>query len=114
MLIGTGTPSRLTAECTDLGGLALTARTRTHTLVADVTQAAELAASELPMEGVNWIGVAAFNRREVQRLLAVAAQSVGGPMLSTLLFLALLGVALGGHAPAPGVAPDLAAMLKRG
>lgn len=58
-------------------------------------------------EGVNWIGVTTLYRREVQRFLAVAAQTVGGPVVSTLLFLAVFGVALGRHAPAPGGVPYL-------
>ncbi|MBI0436162.1 multidrug ABC transporter permease [Roseomonas sp. KE0001] len=57
--------------------------------------------------GVNWIGVATLYRREVQRFLAVAAQTVGGPVVSTLLFLAVFGVALGRHAPEPGGVPYL-------
>lgn len=60
------------------------------------------------MDGVNWIGVATLYRREVQRFLAVGAQTVGGPVVSTLLFLAVFGVALGRHAPAPGGVPYLA------
>jgi ABC-2 type transport system permease protein len=51
--------------------------------------------------------VATLFRREVQRFLAVAAQTVGGPVVSTLLFLAVFGVALGRHAPAPGDIPYL-------
>ncbi len=69
------------------------------------------------MEGVNWIGVATLYRREVQRFLAVAAQTVGGPVVSALLFLTVFGVALGRHAPALGgvsylvfIAPGLVMM----
>ncbi|NOG73657.1 ABC transporter permease [Roseicella sp. DB1501] len=58
-------------------------------------------------DGVNWIGVSTLYRREVQRFLAVAAQTVGGPVVSTLLFLAVFGVALGRHTPAPGGVPYL-------
>ncbi|USQ74236.1 ABC transporter permease [Roseomonas mucosa] len=59
------------------------------------------------VEGVNWIGVATLYRREVRRFLAVGTQTVGGPVVSTLLFLAVFGVALGRHAPAPGGLPYL-------
>jgi len=59
------------------------------------------------MEGVNWIGVATLYQREVRRFLAVGAQTVGGPVASTLLFLAVFGVSLGRHAPAAGGVPYL-------
>ncbi|WP_456316328.1 ABC transporter permease [Teichococcus aestuarii] len=66
---------------------------------------------------MNWIGVATLYRREVQRFLAVAAQTVGGPVVSALLFLTVFGVALGRHAPALGgvsylvfIAPGLVMM----
>ncbi|WP_232477459.1 ABC transporter permease [Roseomonas sp. KE0001] len=59
------------------------------------------------MEGVNWIGVATLYQREVRRFLAVAAQTVGGPVVSTLLFLVVFSVVLSRHTPAPGGAPYL-------
>ena len=73
-----------------------------------MTREADLTPARPRIEGVNWIGVATLYRREVQRFLAVAAQTVGGPVVSTLLFLAVFGVALGRHAPAPGGVPYLA------
>lgn len=47
--------------------------------------------------GINWIGLWTLYRREVRRFLAVAAQTVAGPAVTTLLFLAVLGVVMSRH-----------------
>jgi ABC-2 type transport system permease protein len=43
---------------------------------------------------INWIGLWTLYKREVHRFLKVAAQAVTGPVVSTLLFLAVFSVAL--------------------
>ena len=48
--------------------------------------------------GVNWIGLWTLYRREVRRFLKVAAQTVTGPVVTTLLFLVVFSVALGKRA----------------
>jgi ABC-2 type transport system permease protein len=48
---------------------------------------------------VNWIGLWTLYKREVRRFLKVAAQTVTGPVVTTLLFLAVFSVALGRRAP---------------
>lgn len=55
---------------------------------------------------VNWIGFWTLYRREVRRFLAVAAQTVAGPAVTTLLFLVVLGVVMtrrGSPQPVGGV-----------
>ena len=52
--------------------------------------------------GVNWIGLWTLYLREVRRFLKVAAQTVTGPVVTTLLFLAVFSVALGRRAPMTG------------
>ncbi|MBI1774450.1 MAG: ABC transporter permease [Proteobacteria bacterium] len=55
--------------------------------------------------GVNWIGLRTLSEREVRRFLKVAAQTVIGPVVTTLLFLVVFSVALGRRAaPADGIA----------
>lgn len=44
---------------------------------------------------VNWIGLAALARKEVQRFLSVWKQTVGAPIVTALLFLAVFSLALG-------------------
>ncbi|MFM2130672.1 MAG: hypothetical protein RL477_2218 [Pseudomonadota bacterium] len=44
---------------------------------------------------VNWIGLLALVRKEVRRFLAVWVQTVGAPMVTTLLFLVVFTLALG-------------------
>src|SRR5260221_11723077 len=48
---------------------------------------------------INWIGLWTLYKREVHRFLKVAAQTVTGPVVSTLLFLAVFSVALGRRTP---------------
>jgi ABC-2 type transport system permease protein len=48
---------------------------------------------------INWIGLWTLYKREVLRFLKVAAQTVTGPVVTTLLFLAVFSVALGRRAP---------------
>jgi ABC-2 type transport system permease protein len=48
-----------------------------------------------PVGAVNWRGLAALYRREVHRFLKVAAQTVGAPIVLTLLFFAIFDFALG-------------------
>ena len=56
---------------------------------------------------VNWIGLWTLYRREVRRFLKVAAQTVFGPLVTTLLFLAVFGVAIGRRAPIAAGVPFL-------
>ncbi len=44
---------------------------------------------------VNWIGFASLLRKEVQRFLSIYVQTVGAPMVTSLLFLAIFSLALG-------------------
>lgn len=44
---------------------------------------------------VNWIGLYALTRKEVKRFLCVWVQTVGAPMVTALLFLAVFSLALG-------------------
>ncbi len=46
---------------------------------------------------VNWIGLWTLYRREVRRFLAVAAQTVLGPVVTTLLFLVVFAVVMAGR-----------------
>lgn len=46
------------------------------------------------IEHINWIGLWTLYRREVRRFLAVAAQTVTGPVVTTLLFLAIFAVVM--------------------
>jgi ABC-2 type transport system permease protein len=50
-------------------------------------------------EGINWIGLWTLYRREVRRFLAVAAQTVAGPVVTTLLFLAVFAVVMTRRGP---------------
>src|SRR3546814_10295851 len=43
---------------------------------------------------VNWLGLWTLYQREVRRFLNVASQTVIGPVVTTLLFLAVFSVAL--------------------
>lgn len=54
---------------------------------------------------VNWIGLRTLYVREVRRFLKVAAQTVTGPIITTLLFLAVFSVALARRAPSAGGVP---------
>ena len=55
----------------------------------------------------NWIGLWTLYLREVRRFLKVAAQTVTGPVVTTLLFLAVFAVALAKRAPTAGGVPYL-------
>jgi hypothetical protein len=68
---------------------------------------ADVEATRPRLDGVNWIGVASLYRREVLRFVSVASQTIGGPVVITLLYLAVSGVALGRNAPTPGGVPYL-------
>ena len=53
---------------------------------------------------VNWRGVWSLYRRELVRFLRYAGESIAGPVTSSLMFLAVFQLALGGGAdPVPGV-----------
>ena len=54
------------------------------------------------LQSVNWIGLQSLYQREVHRFLKVAAQTITGPAVTTLLFLAVFSVALGRRMPALG------------
>jgi ABC-2 type transport system permease protein len=45
---------------------------------------------------VNWVGLGALYMKEVRRFLVVATQTILAPMVTTLLFLAIFVLALGG------------------
>ena len=45
----------------------------------------------------NWVGLWTLYRREVRRFLAVAAQTVLGPVVTTLLFLVVFTVVMAGR-----------------
>ena len=51
---------------------------------------------------VNWRGFWTLYVKEVRRFLNVATQTILAPMITTLLFLAIFTLALGGRARAPG------------
>jgi ABC-2 type transport system permease protein len=53
------------------------------------------APSALPERGVNWIGLGTLCRREIWRFLKVWNQTLFAPMVTTLLFFAVLILALG-------------------
>jgi ABC-2 type transport system permease protein len=54
---------------------------------------------------VNWRGFWTLYVKEVRRFLNVATQTIVAPMITTLLFLAIFTLALGGRARAPGDVP---------
>lgn len=54
---------------------------------------------------VNWIGVRTLYAKEVMRFMKVPAQTVLAPMVTTLLFLAIFTLALGGAARMVGDMP---------
>jgi ABC-2 type transport system permease protein len=59
------------------------------------------------MGRVNWIGLATLYSREVRRFIKVYTQTLVAPMVTTLLFLAVFALALGGGARAVGDLPFL-------
>ncbi len=48
------------------------------------------------MSGVNWLGFWVLCSKEIQRFAKIFQQTVAGPMMTTLLFLAVFALALGG------------------
>jgi ABC-2 type transport system permease protein len=48
------------------------------------------------MQGINWIGAYTLYKREVWRFVKVLNQTILAPMITTLLFLAILSLAMGG------------------
>ncbi len=52
--------------------------------------------SEILQSNVNWLGLWTLYRREVWRFMKVWNQTILAPMITTLLFLAILTLALGG------------------
>jgi ABC-2 type transport system permease protein len=66
---------------------------------------------------VNWVGLATLIRREVNRFLKVFSQTIAAPVITSLLFLAVFLLALGGNTPTIGganfaefIAPGLVMM----
>lgn len=60
------------------------------------------------MSNVNWIGLATLYKRETWRFLKVWNQTITAPMVTTLLFLAILTLAMGAHERTiDGIAYDL-------
>ena len=55
--------------------------------------------SPRPLGHENWIGVWTLYVREVRRILKVSAQTIAGPVVTTLLFMIVLSVAVGRRAP---------------
>src|SRR6185369_4549181 len=58
------------------------------------------------METINWLGLATLYKREVWRFLKVINQTLFAPIVTTLLFLAVLNLSIGGsssHQPVEGV-----------
>jgi ABC-2 type transport system permease protein len=54
--------------------------------------------------GVNWIGLYTLTMREIMRFMKVAAQTIIAPLISTVLFVMVFALALGGKGgPVPGV-----------
>jgi len=66
-----------------------------------------VAASSLPLPrplgACNWRGVWALYRRDVTRFLRYAGESLGGPVISSLMFLAVFELSIGGVEMLPGV-----------
>ncbi len=57
-----------------------------------------LAPSPIRFGPVNWVGLGTLYSKEVRRFLVVATQTILAPMVTTLLFLAIFVLALGGSA----------------
>ena len=51
---------------------------------------------------VNWVGVGTLYRREVQRFLKIAMQSLAAPVITSVLFLMVFSVAIGERASFAG------------
>ncbi|MCB9960333.1 MAG: ABC transporter permease [Rhodospirillaceae bacterium] len=56
---------------------------------------------------VNWLGLWTLYRKEVRRFLKVIFQTVGAPVVTTLLFFAVFALALGGIVRTTGTVPYL-------
>ena len=56
---------------------------------------------------VNWVGTWTLYRKEVQRFLKVATQTIAAPVVTTLLFFAVFALALGGIVRQVGTVPFL-------
>jgi ABC-2 type transport system permease protein len=56
-----------------------------------------------PLGACNWRGVWALYRRDVTRFLRYAGESLGGPVMSSLMFLAVFELSIGGREMLPGV-----------
>lgn len=69
--------------------------------------------TQIGSAAVNWIGLWTLYLREVRRFLSVAAQTVTGPVITTMLFLVVFSVALGRRAP-PNESLSYAAFLAPG
>ena len=65
----------------------------------DPMQQGAVASPARGLGAVNWIGLWTLYRREVLRFFAVAAQTVVGPAVTTLLFLVVLGVVMTRRGP---------------
>ena len=50
-------------------------------------------------KGVNWIGLQTLYQREVRRFWKVGAQTVAGPVVTTLLYMMIFAVAMNGARP---------------
>ena len=51
-------------------------------------------------QGVNWVGLQSLYLREVRRFWKVGAQTIGGPVVTTLLYMMIFAVAMNGARPA--------------
>ena len=58
-----------------------------------------------PLGPINWIGLWTLYQKEVWRFLKVGTQTVGAPMVTTLLFLAVFVLAMGRGATMVGDVP---------
>ena len=51
---------------------------------------------------VNWVGLGTLYKREVQRFMKIAMQSLAAPVITSLLFLMVFSVAIGERASFAG------------
>jgi ABC-2 type transport system permease protein len=63
--------------------------------------------SPRPLGAVNWVGLWTLYQKEVWRFLKVITQTVGAPVVTTLLFLAIFALALGKSVETIGGVPYL-------
>ncbi len=71
------------------------AESRLNMIPADLATPMPLPAYGQPALGVNWTGLRTLYMKEVRRFMKVQLQTVWGPALTTLLFLAIFSLALG-------------------